>query len=65
MKNKSMEVMLSLDEMFLSEDELVQIKGGTADDSVNCGRGCGVGCGGGCGDGCSGCSPATSGSVQV
>ena len=47
--------MLSLDDMFLSEDELVQIKGGTAD-SVNCGAGCGVGCGAGCGNNCAGCA---------
>jgi hypothetical protein len=55
MKNKTMEIMLSLDDMFLSEDELVQIKGGTAD-SVNCGAGCGVGCGAGCGNNCQGCA---------
>lgn len=40
------------DNLVLSDDELLFIKGGQ---DINCGDGCGLGCGGGCGAGCSGC----------
>jgi hypothetical protein len=41
-------------ELFLSDDELLFIKGGV---DITCGNGCGLGCGQGCGAGCSGCAP--------
>jgi hypothetical protein len=41
------------DNLALSDDELLLIKGGQ---EVNCGFGCGVGCGSGCGENCGGCT---------
>ncbi len=54
-QKKSIESLFSLDDILLSDDDLIEIKGGI-DDGVNCGAGCGVGCGAGCGAGCAGCS---------
>ncbi|WP_418893695.1 hypothetical protein [Limibacterium fermenti] len=48
---ESIDLILSLDNIFLSNDDLIEIKGGNNEI-----MGCGVGCGAGCGGGCSGCS---------
>ncbi|WP_148038986.1 hypothetical protein [Proteiniphilum sp. X52] len=50
-KKGSIDLILSLDNIVLSNDDLIEIKGGKNDTA-----GCGVGCGAGCGGGCSGCS---------
>ncbi len=56
-ENKKDMLIISLDDLFLGNDELIEIKGGHNDDDViTCGSGCGMGCGSGCGDGCYGCS---------
>jgi hypothetical protein len=46
---------LSIDDIILNEEGLIQIKGGDAP-PISCGEGCGLGCGAGCGVGCSGCA---------
>lgn len=55
-ENNKVGLVISLDDLFLNNDELIEIKGGHNDDGINCGSGCGMGCGNGCGAGCSGCT---------
>ncbi len=63
MKKNLNEVITSIDDLVLNDDELILIKGGNQD-QISCGAGCGLGCGQVCGSNCTGCPSKPSETLQ-